>query len=83
MLEKRRQKRIPSNTKLENATSSSSKHALGKLINLQALLRHLRILQEPQRHPYKMPLDLVQLLGNLLGRDELVKDVAGLDPLGG
>ena len=34
-------------------------NTLRKLINLQPLLRHLCILQEIQRHPHKMPLNLI------------------------
>ena len=40
---------------------------LGISINLQPLLRHLRIPQEIQRHPNQMPLDLIQFRTYLVG----------------
>jgi hypothetical protein len=56
--------------------------ALGPLVNLQPLLRHLGIPEELQRHPDKVSLDLLQLLSHLVRRDHAVKDVARLDALG-
>jgi hypothetical protein len=60
----------------------SSEDTLGKLVDLQPLLRHLGVLQEVERHPHEMALDLVQLRTDILGRNELVEDMPGLDPLG-
>lgn len=48
---------------------------LGVSIDLQALLRHFRILQKVQRHPHQMALDLVELLPNLLHRHERIVEV--------
>ena len=52
---------------------------LGVGIDLQALLRHLRVLQEIQRHPYQMPLDLVQFLSDLLGWHERIVQMSLLE----
>ena len=43
-------------------------------IDLQPLLRHLGILQEVQRHPDQVPLDLVELLPDLVrGHERIVE----------
>ena len=44
-------------------------------IDLQAFLRHLRILQKVQRHPDQMALDLVELLPDLLRRHERIVEM--------
>lgn len=52
---------------------------LSPLVDLQPRLCHLRLAKELKWHPHQVSLDLVELLPNILGRDEAVKNVTGLD----
>ena len=52
---------------------------LGISVNLQPLLRHLRVLEEIQRHPYQVPLDLIEFLPDFFGGHEGVVEMALLE----
>jgi len=56
----------------------SSINTLRVSINLQPLLRQLNILQELQRHPHQMALDLIKLLAHNLHRLEQIVQMPGL-----
>lgn len=62
-------------------TSPLGINTLGELVDLQAGLGHVRILQEVHRHPDQMTLDLVQLLADVHRILHAVEDVACLDAL--
>lgn len=50
-------------------------------VDLYPCLGHFRVLQIVQRHPDKVALDLIQLLADVIRRQESIKDVACLDTL--
>ena len=52
---------------------------LGVSIDLQALLRHILIFQEIQRHPYQMASDLIQFGSDFWRRDVFIVDVTLFD----
>ncbi len=56
----------------------SGKNTLRIRIDLQSLLRELRLAEEVQRHPHQMTLDPVELAPHLAGRAEQVVDVTRL-----
>ena len=58
---------------------SSRVDTLSVRIDLHARLRHLGVLQKVQRHPHQMPLDLVELLPDLLRGHERVVEVPLLE----
>ena len=55
--------------------TSSRIDTLSVSIDLQALLRHLGILQKVQRHPDQMPFNLVELLPDLLRRHKRIVEM--------
>ena len=59
----------------------SSVDTLSELVDLQPRLRHVGLLQEVQRHPHQVALDLVELGPDVLGRHHAVEDVSRLDAL--